>query len=146
MTRRPPRSTRTDTLFPYTTLFRSAQELLGDAHHAAVAGARRAGGSGRAGSPGGAGRSGSPGRTAAARQVQLLAWMDQVRIADLRVGVDQRRQRNAVAGGDAGHGVAAAHAVAAAAAAGRVARLARVDQVRRSEELTTERLSLMRTS
>src|SRR3546814_20012800 len=25
MTRRPPRSTRTDTLFPYTTLFRSAQ-------------------------------------------------------------------------------------------------------------------------
>src|SRR3546814_2346496 len=73
MTRRPPRSTRTDTLFPYTTLFRSAQELLGDAHHAAVAGARRAGGSGRAGSPGGAGRSGSPGRTAAARQVQLLA-------------------------------------------------------------------------
>src|SRR3546814_16971011 len=30
MTRRPPRSTRTDTLFPYTTLFRSAQVLL---HH-----------------------------------------------------------------------------------------------------------------
>src|SRR3546814_1061447 len=26
--RRPPRSTRTDTLFPYTTLFRSAQMLL----------------------------------------------------------------------------------------------------------------------
>src|SRR3546814_18512400 len=26
MTRRPPRSTRTDTLFPYTTLFRSAAE------------------------------------------------------------------------------------------------------------------------
>src|SRR3546814_3427334 len=26
MIRRPPRSTRTDTLFPYTTLFRSAQE------------------------------------------------------------------------------------------------------------------------
>src|SRR3546814_8782746 len=26
MVRRPPRSTRTDTLFPYTTLFRSAQE------------------------------------------------------------------------------------------------------------------------
>src|SRR3546814_2807350 len=25
MTRRPPRSTRTDTLFPYTTLFRSAE-------------------------------------------------------------------------------------------------------------------------
>src|SRR3546814_13467129 len=27
MTRRPPRSTRTDTLFPYTTLFRSARSL-----------------------------------------------------------------------------------------------------------------------
>src|SRR3546814_19198117 len=27
MIRRPPRSTRTDTLFPYTTLFRSIQEL-----------------------------------------------------------------------------------------------------------------------
>src|SRR3546814_10506514 len=34
MIRRPPRSTRTDTLFPYTTLFRSSDELpvqrLGD--------------------------------------------------------------------------------------------------------------------
>src|SRR3546814_17308965 len=28
MIRRPPRSTRTDTLFPYTTLFRSANGLL----------------------------------------------------------------------------------------------------------------------
>src|SRR3546814_7029772 len=27
MIRRPPRSTRTDTLFPYTTLFRSAREM-----------------------------------------------------------------------------------------------------------------------
>src|SRR3546814_2076429 len=30
MIRRPPRSTRTDTLFPYTTLFRSSHELVGD--------------------------------------------------------------------------------------------------------------------
>src|SRR3546814_1744081 len=30
MIRRPPRSTRTDTLFPYTTLFRSAPNLTGD--------------------------------------------------------------------------------------------------------------------
>src|SRR3546814_3243570 len=30
MIRRPPRSTRTDTLFPYTTLFRSAQGKLRD--------------------------------------------------------------------------------------------------------------------
>src|SRR3546814_6607859 len=29
MIRRPPRSTRTDTLFPYTTLFRSFQRLVG---------------------------------------------------------------------------------------------------------------------
>src|SRR3546814_6557168 len=29
MIRRPPRSTRTDTLFPYTTLFRSGVEILG---------------------------------------------------------------------------------------------------------------------
>src|SRR3546814_7638608 len=28
MIRRPPRSTRTDTLFPYTTLFRSVQQLF----------------------------------------------------------------------------------------------------------------------
>src|SRR3546814_6007341 len=30
MIRRPPRSTRTDTLFPYTTLFRSPYRKLGD--------------------------------------------------------------------------------------------------------------------
>src|SRR3546814_9141346 len=30
MIRRPPRSTRTDTLFPYTTLFRSEQEAVWD--------------------------------------------------------------------------------------------------------------------
>src|SRR3546814_15496140 len=30
MIRRPPRSTRTDTLFPYTTLFRSTVDLSGD--------------------------------------------------------------------------------------------------------------------
>src|SRR3546814_18317447 len=37
MIRRPPRSTRTDTLFPYTTLFRSYAELLAtmrQRHHA----------------------------------------------------------------------------------------------------------------
>src|SRR3546814_867314 len=31
MSRRPPRSTRTDTLFPYTTLFRSSNGVLQDA-------------------------------------------------------------------------------------------------------------------
>src|SRR3546814_12116330 len=38
MIRRPPISTRTDTLFPYTTLFRSAQSLLA-ADQAAFGGA-----------------------------------------------------------------------------------------------------------
>src|SRR3546814_11219044 len=33
MIRRPPRSTRTDTLFPYTTLFRSLSPGPGDRHH-----------------------------------------------------------------------------------------------------------------
>src|SRR3546814_5699624 len=48
MIRRPPRSTRTDTLFPYTTLFRSRS------------GGRGSGGGSRASSPpaGGAGRAG----------------------------------------------------------------------------------------
>src|SRR3546814_9091437 len=43
MIRRPPRSTRTDTLFPYTTLFRSARERPAAARGAAL----RAGGSRR---------------------------------------------------------------------------------------------------
>src|SRR3546814_8113551 len=32
MIRRPPRSTRTDTLFPYTTRFRSVGDILSDRH------------------------------------------------------------------------------------------------------------------
>src|SRR3546814_14078662 len=66
MIRRPPRSTRTDTLFPYTTLFRSpvrgavaARRIMGDAardRDAAAFGVRR-----------GAGRTaGEPGRSIAA--------------------------------------------------------------------------------
>src|SRR3546814_10353014 len=41
MTRRPPRSTRTDTLFPYTTLFRSApggEHAVGQAEFGATGG------------------------------------------------------------------------------------------------------------
>src|SRR3546814_3333697 len=38
MIRRPPRSTRTDTLFPYTTLFRSYDMPLGNAAFAGVEG------------------------------------------------------------------------------------------------------------
>src|SRR3546814_873014 len=53
MIRRPPRSTRTDTLFPYTTLFRSAGRRLGALRAAAAsdqavhAGRRRQGAPGR---------------------------------------------------------------------------------------------------
>src|SRR3546814_12986523 len=44
MIRRPPRSTRTDTLFPYTTLFRSIELLYDDeaAHRGAKLGIERA--------------------------------------------------------------------------------------------------------
>src|SRR3546814_5486885 len=38
MIRRPPRSTRTDTLFPYTTLFRSVQEFDGGSRQTIEAG------------------------------------------------------------------------------------------------------------
>src|SRR3546814_4681578 len=47
MIRRPPRSTRTDTLFPYTTLFRSAELAR---HIAAAAPQRRANRGGAGGS------------------------------------------------------------------------------------------------
>src|SRR3546814_15933275 len=40
MIRRPPRSTRTDTLFPYTTLFRSGGAGHSDGHADVAAGAR----------------------------------------------------------------------------------------------------------
>src|SRR3546814_12663037 len=36
MIRRPPRSTRTDTLFPYTTLFRSTETLLWQVNKALI--------------------------------------------------------------------------------------------------------------
>src|SRR3546814_12578261 len=38
MIRRPPRSTRTDTLFPYTTLFRSIVTLIGMDTHGVITG------------------------------------------------------------------------------------------------------------
>src|SRR3546814_11312005 len=41
MIRRPPRSTRTDTLFPYTTLFRSAEGADGGEPHLCAEGGRR---------------------------------------------------------------------------------------------------------
>src|SRR3546814_19434521 len=48
MIRRPPRSTRTDTLFPYTTLFRSAARLRPWNRLSADRAGHRAGGGGKA--------------------------------------------------------------------------------------------------
>src|SRR3546814_9000096 len=70
MIRRPPRSTRTDTLFPYTTLFRSGRqgrlecELGGDG--AVVQGAQH----GRDLEPGGAAGAGAAGRGEGTRVAQ----------------------------------------------------------------------------
>src|SRR3546814_1436101 len=44
MCRRPPRSTRTDTLFPYTTLFRSGRPTTAVRNHSPPAPATQAGG------------------------------------------------------------------------------------------------------
>src|SRR3546814_6167665 len=53
MIRRPPRSTRTDTLFPYTTLFRSRVYRTGEGSDIAVGAARiREGGMPEFGDPG----------------------------------------------------------------------------------------------
>src|SRR3546814_7110330 len=41
MIRRPPRSTRTDTLFPYTTLFRSVATWFAATHFITISGASR---------------------------------------------------------------------------------------------------------
>src|SRR3546814_8736876 len=57
MTRRPPRSTRTDTLFPYTTLFRSWGDQGGGRASPQRSG-RRAGGGRAAARPARTGRSG----------------------------------------------------------------------------------------
>src|SRR3546814_14248312 len=68
MIRRPPRSTRTDTLFPYTTLFRSARHR----RHPAAA-------------PEGA----HPALRREARRPRLLLhhlWLDDVELADLGAG------------------------------------------------------------
>src|SRR3546814_9464848 len=54
MIRRPPRSTRTDTLFPYTTLFRSRGDRIGQ-DRGLFRSDRRGRGEGRAGAGSGAG-------------------------------------------------------------------------------------------
>src|SRR3546814_6933166 len=111
MIRRPPRSTRTDTLFPYTTLFRSASSA--DAGLATTCtGIERDGESGMADGSGGLGGSSGDGDGQRLREVGRRGRLQ--RKAELRChGVEQHRS----------HGVRA-----------------------RSEEHTSERQSLMRTS
>src|SRR3546814_14917100 len=80
MIRRPPRSTRTDTLFPYTTLFRSLG-LLRFLQYMLPLG----------------------GRHAPDRQARLA---DQIHIGELRIGLDRRqrhRMRERAHRGDAHH-------------------------------------------
>src|SRR3546814_16945741 len=101
MIRRPPRSTRTDTLFPYTTLFRSG----GRARRAGTAGAGRGGRRRRARETAGAAR----GRTAGTEESLRLqprrhrgagrgaAGRQQPRRARLAVAASELR-RHAVAG------------------------------------------------
>src|SRR3546814_5279169 len=52
MIRRPPRSTRTDTLFPYTTLFRSSSRSCNDQDRASRAATRSRGSRSRGRAPG----------------------------------------------------------------------------------------------
>src|SRR3546814_2683703 len=65
---RPPRSTRTDTLFPYTTLFRSARRSVEHGHKARAGAQRRQQRVGMAWLDGLAGPAGSPVRRPAAMQ------------------------------------------------------------------------------
>src|SRR3546814_1999591 len=98
MIRRPPRSTRTDTLFPYTTLFRSLSA--------------------------GAGRDYRRRREPAHSQLDHL-WPGRDSLSSIRVARNECRAREGQAQRDAGF---------------------RCGVVRRSEEHTSELLSLMRIS
>src|SRR3546814_15297207 len=83
MIRRPPRSTRTDTLFPYTTLFRSRRFSAADR----AARQRRAERS-TGGDLGGDGRGDRRrGGASGARQAALYPWL---RAARVRIGPDRQ--------------------------------------------------------
>src|SRR3546814_3128315 len=62
MIRRPPRSTRTDTLFPYTTLFRSGPVPDSGGRDAHLCRTRPSGGKAKSGARGGIGLLGKSGR------------------------------------------------------------------------------------
>src|SRR3546814_5737461 len=122
MIRRPPRSTRTDTLFPYTTLFRSRRRRARAPHPAAVRLAAAAVLQPQAGA-------GSPAHPAAPRRRH--PGVRSARPAD----AGQRRQGPP-------EGAAAARVVAVVRGPG----LGLPRAARRSEEHTSELQSLMRIS
>src|SRR3546814_9476100 len=95
MIRRPPRSTRTDTLFPYTTLFRSPLGRLGLARHAARAdvvteGRRIA--DRRAAGPGRPGDEIEPGKWTP-REILGLEVIDRHLVGDRREKADRKSTR-----------------------------------------------------
>src|SRR3546814_9846316 len=125
MIRRPPRSTRTDTLFPYTTLFRSILKILGQAGDVAVE-ARIA--------------EHGIGRPAANRRIKFVAPDGKaVLVKPEAVGEAQE-----IAIGDGREPDDVGGAIGQAGAVGEQRRLVR--QAIRSEEHTYELQSLMRIS
>src|SRR3546814_19383335 len=93
MIRRPPRSTRTDTLFPYTTLFRSTAQYTAITGIEPLRGALAAHMAGVYGSATGAGAIG-PGNvlvTAGCNQAYSLALMALARRGDEVIRSEERR-------------------------------------------------------
>src|SRR3546814_1762212 len=139
MNRRPPRSTRTDTLFPYTTLFRSLRDRAGAQrrHQRAVGVRGRAEGARAHADRGGADQVAARETAAALEQHDVAGAADGDRIiaagvAAVAVGgsTDTGSQRVTASGG------AQVRGVAAVADGGGL----------RSEEHTSELQSLMRNS
>src|SRR3546814_7110331 len=124
MIRRPPRSTRTDTLFPYTTLFRSLPRDLAVLDPG----------------PAGAGRRARPARSVAGRRAALRPRC-QTHGRERRLVVPASRQRVVR------RQAAAVHVVASGCLrAGRQLARRLPAAVARSEEHTSDLQSLMRTS
>src|SRR3546814_1131125 len=137
MIRRTPRSTRTDTLFPYTTLFRSG-------HRSRQVGAYAIGGDGSAAEPT---APAADGQRAAQRQSHAFAGWPGGAIGRAGHGAAQRRRAVGAGQYPAEHAgaVGPAKGRAPAGAAQPVADAERWPAVR-SEEHTSELQSLMRSS
>src|SRR3546814_18612259 len=95
MIRRPPRSTRTDTLFPYTTLFRSVHEVPSAMHQDVDQLAERVAHIEAAHAPGFVGRAVFDGEAARApapqRFVQVVDFDGNIRGGRVRAALDRKR-------------------------------------------------------